>query len=179
MVARRFLQRRLVPYLPLDSLMMGFTNGIPAMGSHDKLWPHEIAEKMWLFFEAVCENMLHNQFDYLFEGEAVLPERIQALASRYPGQLAVCFMGFAAVSPTTKITAVKQHPNPADWLVAQPDEAIAEHIENMIGYSQRLKQKCRQYGLAYFDTRSNFENSLEAVVAFLESHAPTSANQAA
>ena len=44
-VARRFLTRTGIPYMSVDAIMMGFTNGIPEYGIHDRLWPNEIAEK--------------------------------------------------------------------------------------------------------------------------------------
>jgi hypothetical protein len=52
------LQQAKTPYISLDWLVMGFTNGIPKYGIHDKLFPNEIAVKFWSFLEAMCENMI-------------------------------------------------------------------------------------------------------------------------
>jgi len=108
-IAKRFLQRNHVPYMPLDSMMMGFMNGVPSMGIHDRLWPHEIAEKMWPFLEAMCENMLNNKIDYLFEGEAVWPQYIKGFADRHPGQVRICFLGFVDVDIPSKVSDVKRY----------------------------------------------------------------------
>lgn len=170
LVAQTFLQRKRIPYLPLDSLMMGFMHGVPSMGIHDQLWPHEIAAKMWPFLEAMCENMLANNMDYLFEGEAVWPQNLKTLTDRYPGQIKVCFLGFAEVDVARKIADVKRYPNhERDWLVSQTEAYIASHLENMKGYSLRIKEECRTFGFQYFDTSDCFEDTLETVLAFLDS----------
>ncbi len=45
--------------------MMGFTNGAPEFGIHDKLWPDEIADKLWPFLHAMFESMLYGEVDYV------------------------------------------------------------------------------------------------------------------
>ena len=79
LVAKKIMQQYEIPYLSLDWLVMGFTNGIPEYGIHDKLWPNEIAEKFWDFLKAMLENMIWSETDYIIEGEAVLPELINDL----------------------------------------------------------------------------------------------------
>ena len=58
MVAENILQRTGIPYLSIDWLVMGFTQGIPEYGVHDRLMPDEIAEGIWPFLKAICANML-------------------------------------------------------------------------------------------------------------------------
>ena len=76
-IAKKLLRQKQIPYMSLDWLMMGFTNGMPEYGIHDKLFPDEIAKKSWSFFKAMCESMLWLEVDYVIEGEAILPELIQ------------------------------------------------------------------------------------------------------
>ena len=70
------MQQINIPYLSLDWLVMGFTNGIPEYGIHDKLWPDEIAEKMWDYLEAMLESMIWSGADVIIEGEDILPAMI-------------------------------------------------------------------------------------------------------
>lgn len=168
-IAKRFLQRNQVPYMPLDSMMMGFMNGVPSMEIHDQLWPHEIAKKMWPFLEAMCENLLDNKIDYLFEGEAVWPQYIKEFADRHPGQVRICFLGFVDVDIPSKVSDVKRYPNhDGDWLVSQTEEEIRNHLENMKKYSVRIKEECLKFGVQYFDTSDDFENKMETVLSFLD-----------
>lgn len=168
-IARRFLKSTLVPYMPLDCIMMGFMHGVPSMGIHDKLWPDEIAERMWPFLESVCTNMIANKIDYLFEGEAVLPERIKALSDAHPGLFKICFVGYCEADIDKKIADIKRYPNhTTDWLVSQPDAYIADHVANMKQYSMRVREDCSKYGLCYFDTSHDFENTVQKAFDFLK-----------
>lgn len=168
-VAKGFFEKNFIPYIPLDCLMMGFMNGVSSLGIHDKLWPDEIAEKMWPFLKAVCKNMIDNEIDYIFEGEAVLPEHIKELSDLHPGQIKTCFLGYTEVDVKKKISEVKRYPNHLnDWLLSQEEEEILNHIENMITYSHRIKKECIKYNLDYFDTSKDFEKQIDKVIMFLD-----------
>ncbi len=43
LIAEKMVKQYGIPYVSLDWLVMGFTNGIPEYGIHDKLWPNEIS----------------------------------------------------------------------------------------------------------------------------------------
>lgn len=167
-VAKKLMKENNIPYIPLDSIMMGFMNGVPSMGIHDKLWPNEIAEKMWGFLKAMCENMIYNNIDYIFEGEAVLPQYINELMAQYPNKVKACFIGFSNIDTDEKVSNVKRYPNGSnDWLVNNKDEYIFEHIENMKFYSEELKRKCEVFNVKYFDTSINFEETINEVINYL------------
>lgn len=167
-IAKKFMKEKDIPYVPLDSIMMGFMNGVPSMGIHDKLWPNEIAEKMWDFLKAMCENMIYNNIDYMFEGEAVLPKYIKELIEEHPNKVKVCFIGFSEADIDNKINDVKKYPNgDNDWLTNQDNEFISEHIKNMKWYSEKIKSDCEIYNIKYFDTSSNFEDTVSEIVNYL------------
>jgi hypothetical protein len=164
-VARRFLKKTGIPYMSVDAIMMGFTNGIPEYGIHDRLWPNEIAEKMWPFFKAMCDNMIWGEIDYVLEGEAFLPHRLRELLDDNPSRVQVAFMGYADANLEEKVIEVKQHSSGVgDWLVDEPDDYIESHIKNMIDYSARIKAECTKHRVPYFDMSTNFENSIKNVL---------------
>lgn len=167
-VAKRLMSQTGIPYMPIDSLMMGFMNGIPSMGVHDKLWPDEIAEKIWSFLRAVCENMIDNDIDYIFEGEAILPHNVIKLIDMYPDKIKVCFMGFCNISVEQKIIDVKKYSNgKKDWLVSQNENYIRSHIENMIFYSRTIKEECEKFDIKYIDTAINFSEIIDYAIDYL------------
>ena len=167
--AQRLLEESNIPYLPIDSLVMGFTNGMPESGIHDELWPDEIATRIWEFLKAVCENMIASDTDYLLEGEAFLPEYVQELLKKYPGKVRSCFLGFSKTTLEDKISKVKKHPQIGnDWLNAQPDCFIANHIKNMIGYSLRIENECKVNNIRYFDSSDNFIKTIDNVTEYLK-----------
>ena len=96
-IANKILEQKQIPYVSLDWLVMGFTNGIPEYGIHDRLLPNEIADKLWSFLKSMCESMLWLRGDYVIEGEAILPELVRELLDEYPDKIKVCFVGYTDV----------------------------------------------------------------------------------
>ena len=167
-VAKEFLKRTGIPYMSVDAIMMGFTNGIPEYGIHDRLWPDEIAKKMWSFYKAMCENMIWSQTNYDLEGEAFLPKLVCELLESHPDKVKAAFMGYAEVDLAKKIKEVKDHSSGiGDWLIDEPEDYIASHIKNMIDYSAMIKSECYQHQLPYFDTSNDFNDSIERVLNYL------------
>ena len=168
MIAKKLAARKGISYLSLDWLMMGFTNGIPEYGIHDKLFPDEIAERAWSFFKAMMESMLYVEENCIIEGEAVLPALIVELMEKYPDQIKTCFVGFTSVDVEDKFRDIKLHSTATkDWLIDESDEYIKDHIQNMITHSIQMEQACRQHGITYFDTSEDFLGTIEEVIHYL------------
>lgn len=168
LIAKKMMKQFEIPYLSLDWLVMGFTNGIPEYGIHDKLWPNEIAKRFWNFLKAMCENMIWTKIDYIIEGEAVLPELIEELLKKYPDDIRVCFVGYTKVNISDKVKDVYNYSNGKnDWLTNEPDDYVESHINNMIEYSKDIKKACKKYGLRFFDTSENFIQVLDDVIEYL------------
>jgi hypothetical protein len=164
-VAQQFLKKTGIPYMSIDAIMMGFTNGIPEYGIHDRLWPNEIAEKLWPFLKAMCENMLWSEVDYVLEGEAVLPSLISELLDKHPNKIQVVFMGYTSTKAGEKVEDVKTYSSGVgDWLIDEPDGYIENHINNMIEYSKMIKNECEKYNIPYFDTSKDFEYSINKIL---------------
>jgi len=167
-IAKRIFQQLQVPYLSLDWLVMGFTNGVPEYGIHDKLFPDEIAERLWSFLQAMCASMLWAEVDCVIEGEAILPEHIRELMDRYPDKIRICFVGYTDVDREQKRRDIRTFSDgKGDWLVNEPEEHIHRHIENMVNHSRMIKSACETCNLAYFDTSHDFSAAIEAAIAYL------------
>lgn len=167
-IAKSILQAKKIPYLSLDWLVMGFTNGMPEVGIHDKLFPDEIARRMWPFVEAMCESMIWLGNDFVIEGEAILPEHVEALRAKHPEQLRVCFVGYTDVAVGDKVASIKAHrESRGDWLVKESDAYISEHVENMIAHSRLIQAGCAKHHLRYFDTSADFLSAVDEATRYL------------
>ena len=154
--------------MSLDWLMMGFTNGMPQLGIHDKLFPDEIAKRSWNFFKAMFESMLCLEFDYVIEGEAIVPELIQELLDKYPDKIKICFVGYTDIDIDQKVRDIKTYSTGTnDWLTKESDDYIYQHVENMVKYSRKIKDDCEKYNMKYFDTSKDFMAALENVKKYL------------
>lgn len=167
-IAKKILERKKIPYMSLDWLVMGFTNGMPQNGIHDKLFPDEIAEKLWDFLKAMCKSMLWSEVDYVIEGEAILPELVSELLSQYPDRIKICFVGYADIGVDEKIAYVKKFSKGKnDWLCKESDDYIYSHTDNMITYSRMIKSACRKYDIRYIDTSKDFVGAIDEAVEYL------------
>jgi hypothetical protein len=147
---------------------MGFTNGMPDNGIHDKLFPDEIAEKLWPFLKAMCDNMLWSEIDYVIEGEAILPSLVRELLDEYPGRIKICFLGYTEIEVDKKVSETKNYSDGRlDWLMNESEEHIEDHIKNMIAHSRKIKSECEQHAVRYFDTSTDFADALEEATQYL------------
>lgn len=168
MIARRILKQTGLPYLSLDWIMMGFTNGMPEFGIHDKLWPNEIAARLDKFLLAMCENILWAEEGLVIEGEAILPGSARILLDKHPGRVRACFLGYTSVDIETKMAEAKAYPaGKNDWLLEESDETIRQHLENMVAYSKKVERQCKKHRIRYFDTSAGFPGAVEQATRYL------------
>lgn len=162
------MQSRVIPFLSLDWLVMGFTNGIPEYGIHDKLWPNEIAERLWDYLKAMLESIIWSDSDIIIEGEALLPELVIDFLKKHPNCIRVCFLGYAHISVSQKVKEVYEfQQDKKDWLTSEPKQYVEDHIHNMVEFSRRIEKTCAQHSLSYFDTSKNFTQTLDQAMEYL------------
>lgn len=167
-IAKKLSARLGMPYLSLDWIMMGFTNGLPEFGVHDKLYPDEIAKRLWSFIKAMMESMINADNDCVIEGEALLPELIIELLQKYPDHAKVCFMGYTEVEIDRKAKEIKNFSQVKnDWLKDKSDAYIEDHIKNMIAHSKLIKKSCKKYQLKYIDTSMAFMDATDNAMKYL------------
>lgn len=158
-----------ISYLPLDFIMMAFMNGVKDSGVHDKLWPHEIAEKLWGFLESFIYTLNYNQMDYIIEGEAMTPFLLDGLVKELGENLKVVFIGYDQADVKQKIEDCKTYTtSEKDWLIRESEEHIKNHIINMVEYSKSIKEECLKYNITYFDTSNNFNKVIAEILTFLK-----------
>ena len=168
MIAKEILKRTGIPYLSLDWIVMGFTNGMPHCEIHDKLFPDEIAIRLRKFLEAMCDNMLWAGEDYVIEGEAILPETARCLLDSHSNSVKACYLGYADITVDDKVRETMEHSKgERDWLMNESTETIRQHIDNMVGYSRKIQEQCGQHSVPYFDTSKNFLPTLERATQYL------------
>lgn len=168
LLAKKIFAEQGINYLSLDWLVMGFTNGLPTLGIHHMLFPHEIAEKSWGFFKAMLESMLYIEEHCVIEGEAILPELIVELREQYPDQLKICFVGYTDITIEEKVKNIKKYGGgKTDWLIDKSDEYIRDHVNNMIAHSKKIQQSCQENNILYFDTSKDFMETIEETKQYM------------
>ena len=161
LLARQLLAEYTLPYLSTDAVMMGFMLGLPETGVHDKLWPSDIAKRIWPFLRGVMETLIHEGTDFVLEGEAFTPELCRPFVDKYPNQVRVVFLGYPSATLNQKREEILRFPNGEhDWLLQQSDMEIDTHITNMIAYSNTIQASCDKHGFPFIDVTTDFITSL-------------------
>jgi len=170
-IAKKVAAQKGIPYLSLDWIMMGFTNGIPEYGIHDKLFPDDIARRLWSFLKAMLESMIYVETDCVIEGEAILPELIIELYKEYPDKLNLCFLGYTEVDVDQKFKEIRAFSKEtSDWMADESDAYVKDHVKNMIAHSRKIQCSCKEYNLKYFDTSNAFVDAIEGAIAYLSGY---------
>ena len=168
MLTRRLLAEMQLPYLSLDVLKMGLARGVPECSIDPDAGGIQVATRPWPLVREMCINLLHEQADYVFEGE-ILPRDVAALRCAYPTQVCGIFLGYSAVTPTQKLREIRTHAGfPNDWPREYSDAALLAVINREIAFSQYLQAECLRYHFRYFDSSHHFMPVLDEVVTYVQ-----------
>lgn len=164
-ISRIMLDKYKLPYLSLDFLVMGFTNGLPQMGIDANKPEKEVAEKLWPFLKAICVNIIEIGLDYVVEGVFILPEQVNELIEEYPRNVKACFIGYTNISPDQKLSEIRIFSGALnDWTINESDSSVLKHIHKMVSFSEYLKNECDRFNMPYFENSGNFKGTLERVL---------------
>lgn len=167
MLVRRLLAEMQLPFLNLDVLKMGLARGVPEYTIDPDAGGMQVAERLWPLVREMSINLLHEQMDYVFEGE-ILPKDVDTLRHAYPTQVHACFLGYSALTPTQKMHEIRTHSgHPNDWPREYSDADLLAIIDREIAFSQFVQAECIRYHFRYFDTSHNFMQVLDDVVAYV------------
>jgi len=167
-VAHRLLVERHVPYLPLDALMMGLARGVPTFGMHPSASGVVRGQLLWPLVRAMCVNTLETNVPYLLEGDTLLPAYVAELRAAFPTRVCACFIGYADIAPQQKLHEIRMFSGQSnDWVSTHSDQDMVTMVEEMIGFSQYLRDECARYHLVYVDCSSDFLGTNERAFRYL------------
>jgi hypothetical protein len=168
MLARRLLTEMQFPYLSLDVLKMGLTRGVPEYSIDPDAGGIQVAKRLWPLVREMCVSLLHDEIDYVFEGE-ILPEAVAALQGTTSTQVCACFLGYSTIKPTQKLHEIRRHGgHPNDWPQEYSDADLLTIIKREIAFSQYVQAECAKYHVPYFDTSQHFRRVLDEVIAYVK-----------
>jgi hypothetical protein len=166
-LARRLLADLRLPYLSLDVLKMGLARGAPEYLIDPDAGAIQVAARLWPLVREMSINLLHDEVDYVFEGE-ILPKDVHALREMYPTQIKAYFLGYANIMPIRKLTEIRAHAgHPNDWSQHYSDKDLLAVIHREIRFSKFLRAECAKYHLQYGDTSQQFLARLDEVVEYI------------
>jgi hypothetical protein len=167
LLSRRAVSEKGVPYFPLDALFGGLANGAPQLGVVYEQPFIERAEKMWPVAKPLLGFFLHEERDFLIEGDSILPSQVHELLEER-SSVKSCFIGYAELSKEEKLALVRTyHQGKVDWTKNISDEEMLDLVDQMIEFSKYLKAECEKYEIKYFDISHDFESPREQAFQYL------------
>src|SRR5690242_6570010 len=116
---------------------------------------------MWPMVRAMAKSALETGDDYLIEGDVILPEHVAELQRESLGRIRACFLGYAAIDPATKMTAIRRFASASDWTRTLEDAYLLKLTAELRDFSAYLRDECARRDFAYFDEAAGFEAMLE------------------
>lgn len=80
----------------------------------------------------------------------------------------ICFLGYSRIVPEEKLKNIRSYPSrEGEWTENKSDPELLQSVERFIGISKYFKVECAKYHIRYFDTSTDFHNSIEEAVDYL------------
>jgi hypothetical protein len=167
LTSKRLLVEKQSAYFSMDALVSMF-QADPSLGIQFDLPFVEKAERLWKFGGYLADYLYQLEKNYVIEGDSLIPSRIyQFIQNRDSSKIKVCFVGFTELSVDEKLKIIREHDSADDWTAEHSDEELVVTIQEMIEYSNYLKNECEKYGFKFFDVSKDFAKIQQEIFDFL------------
>lgn len=161
LLARRAVAEKRIPYFPLDALVGGVIHGLPELGVAYNQPFIQRSENMWRINKPFLTFFPKEEGHFLIEGDLILPKQVNELILE-GAEVKSCFIGYPERTAQEKLAFIRMyHQGETDWTRDISDQEMLPMIDEMIEYSNYLKEECGNYGIPYFDISHNFEKPRE------------------
>jgi hypothetical protein len=136
----------------------------PEAGISHTQGQEENAKRMWPWILALVDFRHFYKQPFLYEGDALLP----SLCAQFVGNpdVKIAFVGMPDADVETKFRHIRDYPSDGEWTEGKSDDELREMINDFIGRGERLRNKCKELRIPFFDTSRDFERSTREVVNY-------------
>lgn len=167
-IARRILLEKGIPFFCLDHLAAGAASTLPQLQIDLDSDDASVGEKIWPLVKATARVIIKDQLDYLLEGASLQPAHARELVAEFPTRVKACFVGYANAEIQQKLEQVRRYGGgPDDWMAQFDDATVRGELERLKMVSESLRLECEKYQLQYFETSTDFEKTINHVIAFM------------
>jgi hypothetical protein len=96
-------------------------------------------------------------------------EQVAELCQAYPGQIRVCFIGYARLDPADKLCDIRRRE--ADWGGYYNEAQALDFVASQVAFSRRLERDCAERGLRYLDGSADMAAAISEAAGYLTSDA--------
>lgn len=166
-IGRKLVKEKAIPFFCIDFLITSLQEVKPLNIQHGQPFIGK-AENLWPLVKPLLIHLLQEESNYLVEGDGILPKHVLELMKQYPTEIKSCFVGFSQADLNQKFKDIREFVGKGDWTKRIDDMKLKQNIEDMIEFSNYLKNECSKYNIPYFDSsNNNFNDYLESVFQYL------------
>jgi tRNA uridine 5-carbamoylmethylation protein Kti12 len=151
-----------VQHVQIDPIIEGFEDVFPELGITHKaltLEAHrEVCEKFRPFLLRVIDGLQDS--DFVIEGFRM---PVEALVDRYAATHQIFVFGFPSTTPEDRLELCRQF-DVTNWTNDLTDEALKKTFTFLIEESRRLESLCKDRGIVFVDTSSEYWPAINAAV---------------
>jgi hypothetical protein len=122
-------------------------------------------KKLIPVINAFIKQTQNNFEDFALEGDEFDFDHLAELTKN--PDVKVCYIGMKDINPKEKLKIIRDKAVEKEWTHMHSDEEFLEFLEKYKTTSAEIEIKCKQTGIEYFDSSSDFEETIKQVTSYL------------
>lgn len=143
-----------------DVIMNLFEKTVPQYGLKPGISYLTRIEKFKPIIEEFVVNPVLQSENIIIEGDVLDPKLIHTLSNK-DSNIKAIFFGYPDISVEKKLNFCRLNPNKSDWLISKSEAEQKRLILEGIDRSFRLQNLCKDFGITFVDTGTDYINSIE------------------
>lgn len=83
----------------------------------------------------------------------------------------IIFLGYPNLTVEEKMYQIRTYDPMEQWTHMVSDEQLKINIKRDIDFSKEVEQECKEYGIPFFDTGTNYQKTMASIYKFLKNEA--------
>ena len=164
-LAKRLCRQAGMSYMPLDSLISTLESLYPGAGMRHMDDNRVFSRQLALFIAELSGHLEYEEMDFILDPYQLFPvDYMEILAER---RLPIVYLGYPHLSAADKLRAIRGHQRAQDWSKDMPDSELLPILEQFIAESKLMHQQCREHGLPFFDSGTDFDAAIEQAFGYI------------
>lgn len=166
-LALRLLEKKSIPYLSTDVLMMGL-RGVGYSEYANEQDDMDVSRHLENIMAPMIKNIRYCGVPYALEGVHIRPAFIRAMMDEAPELVTGCMLGYPDISLGQKLDDMHKYPSIANnWLMGEEPAYQQQHLKRHLEISNIDRRDAKVANVAYFNTGENYDARLDEAFEYL------------
>lgn len=162
LMAQRLLEKYKISYLSIDHIKMGLIRGLDKCEFTALDKDEKISKKLWGVIKGIINTCIENNQNLIIEGCYLPPDKVKEIISE---KIIAVYIGFSKEYLEGKFNNILEFENIIEKRNYPEDREKSDYIEANL----KLKEKCIENNLPYFEINNDYEEEIKEVYSYIES----------